>query len=42
MTLAANDKRELEPMLAKTSALPEELGNAEALLGDNGYFSDAK
>jgi hypothetical protein len=36
-----NDKQQLEPMLAKTSALPEELGNVETLLGDNGYFSEA-
>ncbi len=36
-----NDKQQLEPMLAKTSALPEELGKVETLLGDNGYFSEA-
>ena len=41
VTQAPNDKREFEPMLAKTSALPEELGKAETLLGDNGYFSEA-
>jgi len=41
VTQAPNDKRELEPMLAKTSALPEELGKVETLLGDNGYFSEA-
>ena len=35
-----NDKRQLEPMLAKTSALPEELGKVETLLDDNGYFSE--
>ena len=38
---APNDKQQLEPMLAKTGALPEELGKAETLLGDNGYFSQA-
>ena len=38
---APNDKRELEPMLAKTSALPEELGKAETMLADNGFFSEA-
>jgi transposase len=38
---APNDKQQLEPMLAKTSALPEGLGKAETLLGDNGYFSEA-
>jgi transposase len=38
---AANDKQQLEPMLAKTGALPEELGRAETMLADNGYFSGA-
>ena len=38
---AANDKQQLEPMLAKTGALPEELGKAETMLADNGYFSEA-
>jgi transposase len=38
---APNDKQQLEPMLAKTGALPEELGKAGTLLGDNGYFSEA-
>jgi transposase len=38
---APNDKQQLEPMLAKIGALPEELGKAETLLGDNGYFSEA-
>lgn len=38
---ATNDKQQLEPMLAKTGALPEELGKAETMLADNGYFSDA-
>jgi transposase len=38
---ATNDKQQLEPMLAKTSALPEELGKAETVLADNGYFSEA-
>ena len=36
-----NDKQQLEPMLAKITALPEGLGKAETLLGDNGYFSEA-
>ena len=36
-----NDKQQLEPMLARTSALPEELGKVETLLGDNGSFSEA-
>ena len=34
VTQAPNDKRELEPMLAKTSALPKELGKAETMLAD--------
>ena len=41
VTQAPNDKRQLEPMLAKTSALPEELGEAEIVLADAGYFSEA-
>jgi transposase len=39
VTQAPNDKRELEPMLAKTRALPEALGKAETMLADAGYFS---
>src|SRR5258707_14879227 len=36
---ASNDKQQLEPMLGKIGALPEELGEAETLLADTGYFS---
>jgi hypothetical protein len=36
---AANDKQQLEPMLGKIAALPEELGAVEKLLADNGYLS---
>ena len=36
---APNDKQQLEPMLGKIEALPEELGEAETLLADTGYFS---
>src|SRR5713226_1894464 len=36
---ASNDKQQLEPMLDKIGALPEELGEAETLLADTGYFS---
>src|SRR5665254_3677 len=36
---ASNDKQQLEPMLGKIDALPEELGEAETLLADTGYFS---
>jgi hypothetical protein len=41
VTQAPNDKRQLEPMLGKIADLPGELGNAEALLADNGYFSES-
>lgn len=40
VTQAPNDKPQLEPMLDKIAALPDELGKAEALLADNGYFSE--
>ena len=40
VTQAPNDKQQLEPMLDKIAALPDELGKAEALLADNGYFSE--
>jgi transposase len=36
---ASNDKQQLEPMLGKIGALPEELGETETLLADTGYFS---
>jgi IS5 family transposase len=38
---ALNDKQQLAPMLDKLSALPKELGQAETLLADSGYFSEA-
>jgi transposase len=38
---AANDKQQLEPMLSRLAALPEDLGEPETLLADNGYFSAA-
>ena len=38
---APNDKQQLEPMLDKIEALPEELGKPECLLADMGYFSTA-
>jgi len=37
---AANDKQQLQPMLAKLGTLPAELGQAETLLADTGYFSE--
>ena len=36
-----NDKQQLEPMLGKIAALPDELGKVSALLADSGYFSEA-
>jgi transposase len=38
---ATNDKQQLEPMLTKIAALPEELGQPATLLADTGYFSAA-
>ena len=38
---APNDKQQLEPMLDKIEALADELGKAECLLADTGYFSAA-
>ena len=38
---APNDKQQLEPMLDKIDNLPGEPGEVEALLADNGYFSEA-
>lgn len=36
---APNDKQQIEPMLDKIGTLPGELGKAETLLADTGYFS---
>ena len=36
---AVNDKQQIEPMLGKIDALPDELGKVETLLADTGYFS---
>lgn len=38
---APNDKQQLSPMLRKLADLPAELGKADTLLADNGYFSEA-
>jgi transposase len=38
---APNDKQQLEPVLGQLDALPQELGDVDTLLADNGYFSDA-
>jgi transposase len=41
VTQATNDKQQLEPMLEKMGDLPDEFGKTDALLADNGYFSEA-
>lgn len=41
VTQDTNDKRQLEPMLNKTTALSEALGEPTTVLADNGYFSEA-
>lgn len=38
---AANDKQQVQPVLEALTALPGELGRAETLLADTGYFSEA-
>jgi transposase len=37
---APNDKQQLQPMLGELAVLPGELGKAETLLADTGYFSE--
>jgi transposase len=39
LTQAANDKQQVEPVLAKLQNLPDALGAPSALLADTGYFS---
>jgi len=41
VTRAANDKRQLVPMIKKLKALPQELGRTKRLLADSGYLSEA-
>jgi predicted house-cleaning noncanonical NTP pyrophosphatase (MazG superfamily) len=41
VTQEPNDKQQVEPMLQELAALPEELGQAEVLLADSGYFSQS-
>ena len=41
ITQDPNDKRQIEPALKRIAALPEALGQAETLLADSGYFSQA-
>lgn len=38
---APTDKQQLEPMLDALKVLPDEIGQPDTLLADNGYFSDA-
>ncbi len=40
VTQNANDRREVEPTLKALEQLAEPLGQAEALLADNGYYSE--
>jgi hypothetical protein len=40
LTQVPNDKREIEPMLERLEALPDELGEPEHLLADSGYYSE--
>jgi transposase len=37
---APNDKQQVQPMLGQLAGLPRELGKAETLLADTGYFSE--
>ena len=37
---STNDKQELNPALDRIDALPKELGAVDALIADNGYFSE--
>ena len=41
VTQAANDKQQVEPMLAKLQTLPEGLNTPATLLADAGYYSEA-
>lgn len=41
LTDQPNDKREIAPALERLEALPERLGEVEALLADTGYHSEA-
>jgi hypothetical protein len=41
VTQQTNDKREVEPALANLAALPEELGTVDAIITDNGFYSEA-
>lgn len=38
---APTDKQQIEPMLSALKGLPDEIGQPDTLLADNGYFSEA-
>lgn len=38
---AGNDKQQIEPMLKKLDALPDELGHLTTLVADTGFYSEA-
>lgn len=40
VTQDVNDKKQIEPILAKLNSLPEEVASPEQLLADAGYFSE--
>lgn len=40
VTQEANDKRQLEPAIANLTALPDELGTVNAVITDNGFYSE--
>ena len=41
VTQAANDKRQIAPMLQQSKALPKDLGRTRRLLADSGHLSEA-
>ena len=41
VTQACNDKREVVPTIERIEALPEQLGQVQTLIADNGFFSQA-
>jgi transposase len=40
VTQQTNDKLQVEPAIESLTALPEELGTIEAIIGDNGFYSE--
>lgn len=41
VTQQTNDKREVEPAIESLAALPKELGTVDAVITDNGFYSEA-